>query len=128
MPESRPFPISPPPGIILTETDRVAAGRWTGGSNIRFVRGRAEKRGGWVKAYAAVASGTPRAIHAWRDLSANQFLAAGTHRKLYVYDPNNGQNDVTPWRAVGTLPANPFTTQAGSPNVTVAHANHGLGP
>jgi len=126
--QSRPFPIAPPPGIVKTETERVAVGRFIDGNNIRFVRGRAEKRGGWVKAYAAATSGTPRAIHAWRDLSANQFLAAGTYRKLYVYDTNNGQNDVTPFRAVGTLPADPFTTQAGSPNVTVTHANHGLGP
>ena len=95
MPEARPFPISPPPGIVRTETDRAAAGRWTDGSNVRFVRGRPEKRGGWIKAYAAATSGTPRAVHAWRDLSANQFLAAGTYRKLYVYDTNNRSEEHT---------------------------------
>jgi hypothetical protein len=125
MPAARPLPIAPPPGIVKTESERVAAGRFVDGDMMRFVRGRAEKRGGWVKAYAAATSGTPRAIHAWRDLSANQFLAAGTYRKLYVYDTNNGQNDVTPFRATGTLPSNPFTAAAGSSIVTVNHPNHG---
>ena len=60
MPQSRPIPIAPPPGIVKTETERVAVGRFIDGNNIRFVRGRAEKRGGWVKAYAAATSGTPR--------------------------------------------------------------------
>src|SRR5215471_14014088 len=126
MGEATPFPIQPPPGVVLTETDKVIPGRWSNGNMVRFVRQRPEKRGGWVTAYAAATSGTPRAIHAWRDLQTNQFLAAGTYRKLYVYDTLLAQNDITPFRATGTLPNNPFTTTSGSSIVSVSHTNHAL--
>src|SRR5215831_11636293 len=126
MPEAAPFPIQPPPGVVLTETDKVIPGRWSNSNNVRFRRGRPEKRGGWVTAYAAATSGTPRAIHAWRDLQTNQFLAAGTYRKLYVYDSLLVQNDITPLRSTGGLPNNAFVTTIGSSVVSVGHINHGL--
>jgi hypothetical protein len=95
---------------------------------MRSKAGRAQKIGGWVQQDFAATSGTPRASHAWRDNAANQYFAAGTFRKLYVYDPTWAQNDVTPFRATGTLGNNPFTTTSGSNVVSVSHATHGLGP
>jgi hypothetical protein len=70
--------------------------------------------------------GIPRTIHAWRDLTINGYLAVGTYRKLYVYDTSFAQNDITPFRATGTLPNNPFTTTASSTLVSVGHTAHGL--
>lgn len=120
-----PLPIAPPPGVVLTETDRVAEGRWIASRNIRFVKGRPQKTGGNVRAVVTPTSGVPRSVHAWRDSQQNNYLAAGTYRKLYVYDQSFLQNDITPFRATGTLGNNPFTTVNGSNLITVTQALHG---
>jgi hypothetical protein len=49
MPDPIPVPITPPPGIVKTETGKVAAGRWTDGAAVHFVRGLPQKIGGWVR-------------------------------------------------------------------------------
>lgn len=121
-----PFPITPPPGVVLTESERVIEGRFIAASNVRFVRQRPQKIGGYLKAVSTPTSGVPRTLHAWRDLSFNSYLAAGTYRKLYVYDTNFAQNDITPFRATGTLGTNPFTTTNGSSIITVAHSGNGV--
>jgi hypothetical protein len=131
-----PLPITPPPGVVVTETGKTAAGRWTACDAIHFVRGMPQKIGGWVRQTATPTSGQPRASHAWRDNSANEFIAVGTYRKLYVYDTNLAQNDVTPFRRTsaglggGSALTNPFTTNttAGTASqVSVADTGHGVG-
>jgi hypothetical protein len=82
MPDPIPIPITPPSGIVVTETGKVAAGRWTFGQAVHFVRGMPQKVGGWVRQTTTPTSGQPRASHAWRDNSSNPFLAVGTYRKL----------------------------------------------
>jgi hypothetical protein len=126
MPDPIPLPIAPPPGVVITETGKVAAGRWTACDAIHFVRGAPQKIGGWVRQTTTPTSGQPRAAHAWRDNSANQFIAVGTYRKLYAYDTSLAQNDITPYRSTGTLGTNPFTTTSGSPNVAVNQNAHGV--
>ena len=49
MPDPIPVPIAPPPGVVITETGKVAAGRWTACDAIHFVRGAPQKIGGWVR-------------------------------------------------------------------------------
>src|SRR5215467_7407716 len=127
MPDPIPLPIAPPPGVVITESGKVAAGRWTACDAVHFVRGQPQKIGGWVRQTTTPTSGQPRAAHAWRDNSSNQFIAVGTYRKLYAYDTSLAQNDITPYRATGTLGNNPFTTGAGSPNVSVNQNGHGVG-
>src|SRR5712664_361310 len=119
-----PLPIAPPPGVVLTESERVIEGRWIASRNVRFVKGRPQKIGGNLNAVVTPTSGTPRATHAWRDNFQNNYLAAGTYRKLYVYDTLWAQNDITPFIQVGTLGNNPFTTALGSASVIVAQATH----
>lgn len=109
----------------MTESDRVIEGRWKDAVNVRFVRGRPQKVGGWVSAVAEKTDGVPRAIHAWRDTSFQKYLAAGTYKKLYVYDSEFLQSDVTPYRSTGSL-SGPFTTTNGSATITVTHSGHGL--
>lgn len=122
-----PLPITPPPGAVATESNRVVEGRWILPHQwMRFVKGRPQKIGGWNLAFATPTSGTPRTLWAWRDVVSNQYLAAGTYRKLYVYDPAYAQNDITPFRLTGTLGNNPFTTVNGSSTITAAHTGHGL--
>lgn len=129
-----PTPITPPPGIVATESDRVVEGRWIlPWAWYRFMRGRPQKMGGWVQAFAAATSGIPHAILAWTDLMINRYLAAGTYRKLYVYDQNLLQNDITPIRLSsagiggGANLTNPFSTTAGSSIVYVTQTAHGVG-
>src|SRR5882724_2537764 len=93
VPESRPVPIAPPPGVVKTEANRVIEGRWSDAQWVRFQNGRPQKRGGHTRQTSVVTSGVPRAMHAWRDLSQQDFIGAGTARKAYVYDRTFAQND-----------------------------------
>ena len=136
MPDPIPVPIAPPPGVVITETGKVAAGRWTACDAIHFVRGQPQKIGGWIRYTTTPTSGQPRTSHAWRDNQANEFIAAGTYRKLYAYDTSLAQNDITPFRRTsggiggGTALTNPFTTNtaAGTASqIAVADAGHGVG-
>lgn len=126
MSQLTPVPIVPPPGVVLTESASAAQGRWIASNNVRFVNGRPQKLAGNVRAVTTPTSGTPRALHAWRDNLQNNYMAAGTYRKLYVYDTSWVQNDITPFRATGTLGTNPLAVTSGSPTVTVTQASHGL--
>jgi hypothetical protein len=126
MPEPRPFPLVPPPGVVKNESILVSEGRWIDSQWVRFVDGKAEKMGGWTVQDADATDGIPRTMHAWRDLSAQRYMAASTYKKLYAIEISNwGLNDITPLAASGTLGNNPFTTTAGSPIVSVASALHG---
>ena len=126
-----PLPIVPPPGVVVTETQRTSEGRWILPTDkVRFVKKRPQKVGGNVRVTSTAMSGTPRATHAWRDFSQNQFVAAGTYRKLYAFDSSYTLTDITPFRigAAGavTIGNNPLSTFAGSNIVGVVHAGHGL--
>jgi hypothetical protein len=121
-----PIPITPAPGVVATDSLRAVIGRWTLPWNwFRFYRGRIQKKGGWIQAFAAATLGTPRALLAWKDYANNNYLAAGTSAKLYYYDSAGTQNDITPFRATGTL-TNPFSTVANSSTVRVTHNLHGV--
>ena len=123
-----PLPIAPPPGVVVTESDRVVQGRWIlSFDKVRFVNGRPQKIGGNVRVTNSPMSGTPRAIHAWRDFLQNQYVAAGTYRKLYAFDSSYTINDITPIVASGTLSNNPLTTTSGSTSVEVYSVGHGRG-
>lgn len=126
MPEIEELPISPPPGVVKVDSLRKIEGRWEDTTNARFVEGLPQKIGGWIKGFLTATNGVPRTLHAWRDRSFNAFLAVGTYIKLYVYDQNGNQNDITPFRATGTLGTNPLTVTNGSNVVTVAQTAHGL--
>lgn len=128
MSQLTPLPITPPPGVVATETDRVAEGRWVlPFDKIRFVKGRPQKIGGNVRVTSTAMSGTPRATLCWRDFLQNQYVACGTYRKLYAFDSGYQLTDITPFRSTGTLGTDPFTTANGSDIVIVDHTGHGLG-
>jgi hypothetical protein len=123
-----PLPIAPPPGVVVTESDRVVQGRWIlPFDKVRFVKGRPQKIGGNVRVTNSPMSGTPRAIHAWRDFLQNQYVASGTYRKLYAFDSSYTITDITPIDSSGTLGADPFTTTSGSKTVAVHNVAHGRG-
>jgi hypothetical protein len=121
-----PVPINPPPGVVVTETGRVAEGRWIlPFDKIRFRRGRPEKIGGSTKLTSTAMSGTPRATFCWQDFNQNGYIACGTYRKLYAFSNTYITQDITPIRSAGAFGANPFTTVNGSNIVTVFLTSHG---
>jgi hypothetical protein len=71
MPDAIPVPITPPPGIVVTETGKTAAGRWVFGQAIHFVRGLPQKIGCWVRQTTTPTSGQPRASHAFQRCGSN---------------------------------------------------------
>ena len=122
-----PLPINPPPGVVATESDRVAEGRWVlPMDKVRFVHGRPQKIGGNTRITSTAMSGTPRATLCWQDFLQNGYTACGTFRKLYAFDSSFALNDITPFRATGTLGSNPFTTTSGSNSVQVSQTAHGV--
>lgn len=122
-----PVPISPRPGVVVTESNRVAEGRWVlPFDKIRFVHGRPQKIGGNTRVTSTAMSGTPRATLCWQDFLQNGYVACGTYRKLYGFDSSFALNDITPFRATGTLGDDPFTSTAGSTSVTVNQSGHGV--
>lgn len=123
MSETPPFPIDPPPGVVKTETDRVIEGRFSDTEKVRFSAGRAQKIGGWLKQSTDATLGVPRTLHAWRDLNSIEYMAAATAKRLYIYDVNFVQHNITPLDSSGSL-SNPFTTTSGSKTVLVAHTLH----
>ena len=99
-----PLPINPPPGVVVTETLRVAAGRWVAPyEKLRFVKGKPQKIGGNIRVTSTPVFGTPRALLAWRDFLQNQYLAAGTYAKLYAFDSGYMLTDITPFISTGTF-------------------------
>lgn len=122
--ELRPLVIQP--GIYTEASDRAALNRYKAGSNIRFFKGFAEKVKGWAKLISdATFVGICRALLSWNDLTGQQWVALGTHLKLYLTE-GAAFFDITPLEDDGTLGADPFTTTNGSHVVTVADVAHGL--
>jgi hypothetical protein len=123
-----PVPINPPPGVVVTETSRMAEGRWIlPFDKVRFVRGRPQKIGGSTRVSSTAMSGTPRATLCWQDFLQNGYVACGTFRKLYAFDSGFVLTDITPFRLTGTFANNPFTTQSGSTSVQVTLSANGAG-
>lgn len=121
-----PVPINPPPGVVVTETQRTAFGRWTlPFDKIRFVHGRPQKIGGSVQLSSTAMVGTPRATLCWQDFLQNGYVACGTYLHLYAFDSGYNLTDITPIRSTGTFAANPFTTTNGSNVVIVTLISHG---
>lgn len=128
MAELTPFPIDPPPGIVVTDSKRVAEGHWIlPMDKIRIENGRPQMLGGNVRVTNTAMSGTPRATHAWRDFTQNQYISCGTYRKFYAFDSSYIPVDITPIVDSGTLGANPFATVSTSTTVTVTDVAHARG-
>jgi len=120
-------PIDVPPGVVKSESEYAAGGRWIDMDHVRFVNGRPEKIGGVQKLFPASFSGIARAAQGWSSYSGIQCLVWATPCALFLYREETLRK-ITPYRAdaTGLTLSNPFTTSAGSPVVTVADVNHGI--
>lgn len=111
------------PGVNTQASQTLNQGGWSLGNLIRFKDALVEKMGGWQHLSATPLIGTARGLHAWEDLNAITYLAAGTEQRLEVYS-SGAITDITPIRrtinAAGIL-----STVINTPAITVFDTNHG---
>jgi len=114
------------PGVNRDQTNYTNEGGFFECNKIRFRSGYPQKIGGWLRYGLFTVVGTCRQVFNWITTAADNYLALGTSRKLYI---ESGQTlyDITPIRATSVSPAtnNCFTTVNGSTMVTVAISSHG---
>jgi hypothetical protein len=112
------------PGVNRDQTNYTNEGGWNECDKIRFRSGYPEKIGGWVKATPEFMLGVCRQLFGWITSYADNFLACGTNKKVYI-EVGGYFYDITPLRETNptfTTPTtdNCFSTTSGSSIVTVA--------
>lgn len=90
------IPIKLPPGIYRNGTEYQAAGRWYDANLVRWYENTLRPMGGWRKRATGQMSGLCRGFITWRDNSANRWIAAGTHTKLYAMNEAGTLKEITP--------------------------------
>lgn len=85
---------------------------------VRVKNGLLQKVMGWAKYYPFAIGGVPRALHAWQDLNASNWLAAGTTTTLVAIQSGTTLSNVTPQQTT-TNPACNLSTTSGSAAVTI---------
>lgn len=109
------------PGVNVERTPTLLRAGIAESSRIRFKDGLVQKYGGWEKFFPTSVAGTPRALHAWKDLQNNDRLAVGTTAQLGAVVDGTYAN-VTPQKLVSsTLPF--VSTTNGSNVVEVTDPN-----
>lgn len=113
------------PGINRENTNYANEGGWFNCDKVRFRSGYPEKIGGWIRlAPGETYQGVCRALINWFDLSNNNLIGVGTHKKYYVLPNSTSYKDITPIRTTKTPLGNPFATTSGSSIVKVTVAAH----
>lgn len=115
------------PGVNRDQTNYTNEGGWSECDKIRFRSGLPEKIGGWVKATPEFMLGVCRQMFGWITSYADNFLACGTNKKVYI-EVGGYFYDITPLRSGNptfTTPTtdNCFSTTNGSSIVTVTIAS-----
>jgi hypothetical protein len=114
------------PGLNRDQTNYTNEGGFFECDKIRFRSGYPQKMGGWLRYGLFTVVGTCRQVFNWITTVADNYLALGTSRKLYI-EAGQTLYDITPIRATFTTTAtdNCFTTVNGSKTVTVTISGHG---
>ena len=96
------------PGVNRDQTDYSNEGGWWECDKIRFRSGYPEKIGGWQKASSDAFQGVCRQMWNWITTYSDNFMALGTHQKVYI--ENGGYySDITPLRTVNPTLNTPDT-------------------
>lgn len=114
MPEAK---IQLQPGLDSVSTPTLNSASWSSSNLIRWLNGHLQKVGGWVKFCNTACSGVVRGLHAFEDLSFNQYLATGSNERLQIVFGGN-LYDITPIRQTDNL-TNALSTVALSADVEV---------
>ena len=112
------------PGVNRENTRYTNENGWYDCDKIRFRMGTPEKIGGWARTSTNYFLGVCRSLWNWVTLSGFNLLGVGTNLKFYV-ELGGAYNDITPWRSVYVMGANPFQTFVGLNTVTVTDATAG---
>ncbi len=114
------------PGINRETTRYMNEGGWYNCDKIRFRFGVPEKINGWQRYSDTQFLGICRRLHNWIALDQSNYIAIGTHLKLYI-EEGTQYYDITPFRAAAaSLSSNALKTGAsGSKEITVTHVSHG---
>ena len=114
------------PGINRETTRYMNEGGWYNCDKIRFRFGVPEKINGWQRYSDTQFLGICRRLHNWIALDQSNYIAIGTHLKLYI-EEGTQYYDITPFRAAAaSLSTDALKTGAsGSKEITVTHVSHG---
>jgi hypothetical protein len=112
------------PGVNRENTRYTNENGWYDCDKIRFRQGTPEKIGGWVRNSSYTFLGVCRSLWNWVTLGFQSLIGVGTNLKFYIQS-GGLYNDITPVRSSVVLGSNPFSTQSGSPIVTVTDAGGG---
>ena len=112
------------PGINRDRTDYSEEGGWYSCNKVRFVQNFPAKIGGWSKYTFVAFLGICRSLFAYIPSGANNFLAVGTSKKVYI-DTGGTLNDITPLRATTSAGDVTFAATNGSATITATDSSHG---
>ena len=92
------LPLALPPGVFSDGTDYQGKGRWASSWGVRWYGPALGPIGGFRirNGTTSAITGSPRAALAWKDNTANSWLAIGTHSKLYISNVIGNVFDITP--------------------------------
>jgi len=85
-----------PAGVYRNGTDLQAYNRWHDSNLVRWTDNAVRPVGGWLQKSETATAAICRSLYAWSDNSAVRYIAAGTEDKLYAYDQDGVQYDITP--------------------------------
>lgn len=88
-------PLQIPSGVFRNGTDMQSAGRWRDASLVRWSNNVMQPVGGWTLR-STITSDPIRGTHAWRDLSGDRFIAAGTANGLFIAPASGTPVAITP--------------------------------
>ena len=106
------------PGVNRENTRYTNEGGYYESEKTRFRQGTPEKLGGWNRISNNTYIGNCRSLWNWVTLAGANLLGVGTDVKFYI-EQGGAYFDITPIRTTNLLGADPFSTTAGSPTVTV---------
>lgn len=112
-------------GVNRDQTNYTNEGGWFACDKIRFRSGFPQKLGGWLASTTETFLGVCRQMFGWVTSYADNFLALGTSKKVYI---NTGAQfyDITPLRettAAGAVTFSAVTSSPFSSTITVTDTN-----
>lgn len=93
-----------PPGLFRVGTEYQSARRFYDANLWRWSDGFSGPVGGWEQLGSSTATGTPRGMHGWVDLSGVSWAAIGTEQEVYSLETDGTLTAITPsgWSDVST--------------------------